>query len=133
MEDLRAQLRLIVVRACEAASDPATPVNMMPQLLGGATRALAELRRSGPSPTPLPWKPDPIHGHPELPPLLPIMPGPPWDPLRGVPEDKRNELDDELRARGAIWHRERADELQAGMWDLEVLLKVAAQLADARQ
>jgi hypothetical protein len=116
-----------------ALDDPSTPVTMVPQLLGVAARVaatIARLKLTDPRtpPAETSWRPDPIGGHPELPPIpIPVAV---WGELD--PEDERvSQVNRTLTARAAIWHAERAAELEAAA-GAEALAAVAADLAARR-
>lgn len=126
-------LRKAVNRAVEELAD--APPNMVPQLVGVITKGTLALERVAPPPPATdaaPWSPDPECGHPELPALMPLLPGPPWDPWRGMSRERRTELEDEQCARAALWHAERSQYLRSLLYDPTWLTRVAAQLEASR-
>lgn len=129
--DHRDLLYEVLARSRAAIGAPDTPIQMLPQLLGVATRAAAELRRAGPALDKQPWQPDHPNGHPELPPVLPIMPGPAWDPFRGLPDEEADALNQRLLARAFRYHQDRADEIREWVTD-DQIAAVELELFTAR-
>jgi len=101
-------LAAIALRLSETVLDPTTPPSVLGQLgavaLKAANAAAAAAARED--------APPPTSGHPDLPPLMAQISGPPWDPWRDLEEPHATALEREFRARRIVALREEADELE---------------------
>lgn len=130
------KLNALAIRAADAALDPDADPKLLPQLIGVAARSAIAAQRAAAAPAPDhvdEWNPDPLTGHPEMPSLMPRIPGPPWDPWRGMTDEDKRRHSDQMMARAIIWHQERADELLHLLVHHEVLDQQRADLRDIRR